>query len=94
MTTSDGGSRHVAAPLRRRTLLRSAAASAGALALPAVVESPARAAESALAPYLEAKIDWQMAKGERVHVAIIPTIFYAGWKKLASGRSWLPSSKP
>lgn len=85
MPSSEGGVRHAVPMIRRRSLLRSAAAaSAGALALPAILESPVRGAETALAPYLEARIDWQMAKGERVHVAIIPTIFYAGWKKLAS----------
>jgi len=65
----------------RRQLLK--VGSATALAMPAILRHPARAAEAALGPYLEAKINWRQAEGETINVAVIPTTFYAGWMALA-----------
>ena len=65
---------------QRRDVLKLGAAT---LALPAILRHPAHAADSVLAPYLDAKINWRQAEGETVNVAVIPTTFYAGWMALA-----------
>ena len=64
---------------QRRTLL---IAGAAALATPFILRG-ARAQGDALAAYQEAKINWRLASGETVNVAMIPTTFYAGLIALA-----------
>jgi multiple sugar transport system substrate-binding protein len=61
---------------RRQFLLGSTAIASSAVAIPGILRSGARAAENALGPYLEAKINWRLAEGEALSVALIPTGFY------------------
>jgi len=61
---------------RRKFILGSTAAAGSLVAAPAILRSGALAAEEALGPYREAKINWRIAEGETVNVAIIPASFF------------------
>jgi len=61
---------------RRRFILGTTAAAGAWLAAPALLRSGAHAADEALAPYLEAKINWRQCEGESLNVAIIPASFF------------------
>ena len=61
---------------RRHFILGSTAAAGFSLAAPAILRSSARAADAALGPYQEAKINWRQCEGEALNVAIIPATFF------------------
>lgn len=61
---------------RRQFIVGSAAAAGSLLAAPPILSAGARAAENLLGPYLEAKINWRLAEGEALNVAIIPASFF------------------
>jgi multiple sugar transport system substrate-binding protein len=69
MTTIRPGS-------RRQFILGSTTIAGLSLAAPAILRSGARAAEAALGPYQEAKINWRQCEGESLNVAIIPASFF------------------
>ena len=61
---------------RRSFLGRTAALAAAGVVAPAVFRSELHAQDAALAPYLEAKVNWRQAEGERLNIAIIPANFF------------------
>ena len=67
----------------RRGVLKAAVLVGSALATPALLKGRAWAQDAVLGPYREAKIDWRLAAGQTVNVAMIPTSFYAGLIALA-----------
>jgi multiple sugar transport system substrate-binding protein len=60
----------------RRQFVLGSAAAGSLLAAPAILCSGARAADAALGPYLDAKINWRLAEGEALNVGIIPASFF------------------
>jgi len=61
---------------RRHFILGATAAAGVSLGAPAILRPAARAAEAALSPYQEAKINWRQCEGESLDVAIIPATFF------------------
>lgn len=71
----------------RRTLLRTAAgatatAALGGFAAPAVIAQTGD--DKTLAPYQEAKIDWQQAKGETITVLVTPAHYFAKFQAVTN----------
>ena len=60
---------------RRRFLLRSTALAGAGVAAP-LVGRIARAQDTDLAPYHQAKINWRQAEGEQITVAVIPASYF------------------
>src|SRR5688572_17124435 len=61
---------------RRHFILGATTVAGVTVAAPAILHSSARAAEAAIGPYQEAKINWRQCEGQSLNVAIIPASFF------------------
>lgn len=71
--------------ITRRRVLAGTAATAAALAAPGLIRGVPRARAAEAGAFQEAKIDWRMAEGETITVAVIPAGYFENLIQVAPG---------